>query len=194
MVAKGSPAVDTISNRLNYAQETFDELLKALESLRRATKAVVEPTIPTLIPPKDQPQDAHPFLDEIYVLQELIKELAIHVTLAEQSYAEETAATRLLFRPELQECPSLVNKVIINDIKGSMARMLTAQGCTRAIRQRLSKSAVPKQHEVKFLVRRVSSLFGMSEESRFDSKSQVEENKSAVAVEASDGVRALSAA
>ncbi|MDQ3684001.1 MAG: hypothetical protein M3430_00165 [Acidobacteriota bacterium] len=186
--------MDTISNRLNYAQETFDELLNALESLRRATKAIVEPTIPTLISPKDRPQDAYSVLDEVYVLQELVKELATDMTLAEQAYAEETAATRRLFRPELQECPSLVNTGIINDIKGSMAWMLTAQGCTRAIRQRLAKSAPPKQHEVKLLVRQVSSLFGMTEESRFDPKPPVEKNKSAVAVEAQHDVHALSAA
>jgi len=186
--------VDTISNRLNYAQETFGELIKALESLRRATKVIEEPTIPALTPPKDQPHNANPFLDEVHVLQELVKELAIDVTLAEQSYAEETAATRRLFRPELQECPSLINTAIINDIKGSMAWMLMAQGCTRAIRQRLAKSAAPKQHEVKFLVRQVSSLFGFSERTGFDLKPPVEKNKSAVAVEVPEQVNALSAA
>ncbi len=186
--------MDTISNRLNYAQETFDELLNALESLRRATKAVVEPTISALIPPKDQPQDAYPVLDEVYVLQELVKEIAIDVALAEQSYAEGTVVTRRIFQPELQEYPSLVNTAIINDIKGSMAWMLTAQGCTRAIRQRLAKRVAPKQHEMKFLVRQTLSLFGMSEESLFDPMTPVERNKMAVAVEVPDDVHALSAA
>ncbi len=185
--------MDTISNRLNYAQETFDELLNALESLRRATKAVVEPTSPALISPKDQPQDACPILHEVHVLQELVKELAIDVTLAAQSYAEEIT-TRRRFQPELQECPSHANTAIINDIKGSMAWTLAAQGCTRAIRQRLAKSAAPKQHEVKFLVRQVSRLFEMSEESRFDPKPPIEEIKSTVAVEGRHDVHALSAA
>ncbi len=185
--------MDTISNRLNYAQETFDELLNALESLRRATKAIVEPTIPTLISPKDRPQDAYSVLDEVYVLQELLRELAIDVTLTEQSYGIETT-TRRQPQSELQECPSLINAVIINDIKGSMAWMLTAQGCTRAIRQRLALSVAPKQHEVKFLVRQTLSLFGMSEESLFDPMTPVERNKMAVAVEVPDDVHALSAA
>ena len=193
MNPKGSPAVDTVSVRLNYALETFGELLNALESLRHVTKAVVEPTSPALISPKNQPQDAYPILDEVHVLQELVKELAIDVTLAAQSYAEETT-TRRRFQPELQECRSLVNTAIINDIKGSLAWMLTAQGCTRAIRQRLAKSAAPKQHEVKFLVRQVSSLFGFPEGTRFDLKPPVEENKSAVAVKIPDDVHALSAA
>ncbi len=186
--------MDTISNRLNYAQETLDELLKALESLRRVTKAILEPNIPALIPSKGQPQNIYSVLNEVYVIEELVKEIAIDVSLAEQSYAGETAADRRLFQPELQRYPTLANTVTINDIKGSMAWMLTVQGCTRAIRRKLAESAPPKQHEVKFLVRQVSSLFGMSEESCFDPKPPVKENKSTVVVEVPDGAHALSAA
>ncbi len=184
--------MDTISIRLKFAQETLTELLNALESLRRTTKTTVEPTDPALISPKAQPQGAYPVPDEVYVLQKLVKEIAIDVALATQSYTEETA--RRQFQPKLQECSSPVNTTIINDIKDSMAWMLTAQGCTRAVRQRLAKSAALRPYEVKFLVRQVSRLFEMSEESRFDPKPPIEEIKSTVAVEGRHDVHALSAA